>query len=158
MSADRNLLFGVLALQADLLDAAQFAEACSAWAARKDTPLGDLLVQRGWLSAADRADVERLLERKLNGTAATPAPPCHCRSHVGLQVSRPLRAARPAPSGRGTDDTRDLPAGLAEQAQCRRSFAGGARDGAAGDPPLAGGVRVRGRHRLARRHPRRHGR
>ena len=28
---DRNLLFGVLALQADLIDAAQFAEACSAW-------------------------------------------------------------------------------------------------------------------------------
>ncbi len=29
---DRNLLFGVLALQADLLDPQQFAEACSAWA------------------------------------------------------------------------------------------------------------------------------
>jgi hypothetical protein len=44
---DRNLLLGVLALQADLLDAARFAEACSAWAGRKDTPLADLLVQRG---------------------------------------------------------------------------------------------------------------
>jgi serine/threonine-protein kinase len=63
--ADRNLLFGVLALQADLLDAAQFAEACSAWAGRKDTPLADLLVQRGWLTPQDRDDVERLLERKL---------------------------------------------------------------------------------------------
>jgi hypothetical protein len=40
-SADRNLLFGVLALQADLLD------------------------QRGWLSPEDQADVERLLVRKL---------------------------------------------------------------------------------------------
>jgi hypothetical protein len=38
MSTDQNLLFGVLALQADFLDAARFAEACSAWAARKDTP------------------------------------------------------------------------------------------------------------------------
>jgi hypothetical protein len=28
---DRNLLFGVLAFQADFLDAGQFAEACSAW-------------------------------------------------------------------------------------------------------------------------------
>jgi hypothetical protein len=27
-TTDRNLLFGVLALQADFLDAAQFAEAC----------------------------------------------------------------------------------------------------------------------------------
>src|SRR5262249_24075368 len=64
-TADRNLLFGVLALQLDLLDARRFAEACSAWATRKDTPLADLLVERGWLTAADRADVERLLERKL---------------------------------------------------------------------------------------------
>ena len=65
MDTDRNLLFGVLALQADLLDAARFAEACSAWAGRKDTLLADLLVQRGWLTASDRADVEKLLQRKL---------------------------------------------------------------------------------------------
>src|SRR5438105_1089525 len=36
MGTDHNLLFGVLALQADLIDAAQFAEACAAWTARKD--------------------------------------------------------------------------------------------------------------------------
>ncbi len=65
-AADRNLLFGILALQADLLDPARFAEACSAWAARKDLPLADLLVQRGWRSPADRDDVERLLDRKLH--------------------------------------------------------------------------------------------
>src|SRR4051794_19561952 len=62
---DRNLLFGVLALQADLLDAGQFAEACSAWAGRKDVPLADLLVQRGWLTDEDRAHVEYLLKRSL---------------------------------------------------------------------------------------------
>jgi serine/threonine-protein kinase len=65
MDTDRNLLFGVLALQADLLDPPRFAEACSAWATRKDASLADLLVQRGWLTPADRADVEKLLNRKL---------------------------------------------------------------------------------------------
>jgi serine/threonine-protein kinase len=65
MSTDHNLLFGVLALQADLLDATRFADACSAWAARKETPLADLLVERGWLTPGDRADVEKLLQRKL---------------------------------------------------------------------------------------------
>ena len=65
MSTDRNLLFGVLALQADFLDAQQFAEACTAWTARKGTPLADLLVERGWLTPEDRDDVERLLQRKL---------------------------------------------------------------------------------------------
>src|SRR5215470_20419892 len=64
-TTDRNLLFGVLALQADFLDAAQFAEACSAWAARKATPLSDLLVERGWLTAEERGHVEFLLGRKL---------------------------------------------------------------------------------------------
>jgi tRNA A-37 threonylcarbamoyl transferase component Bud32 len=62
---DRNLLFGVLALQADLVDAAQFAEACSAWAARKDQPLAELMVQRGWLTDEDRAHVDYLLRRSL---------------------------------------------------------------------------------------------
>jgi serine/threonine-protein kinase len=65
METDSNLLFGVLALQADLLTASQFIEGCSAWAACKDKPLPDLLIERGWLTAADRADVDRLLERKV---------------------------------------------------------------------------------------------
>jgi tRNA A-37 threonylcarbamoyl transferase component Bud32 len=65
MDTDRNLLFGVVALQADLIDADRFAEACSAWAARKATPLADLLQERGWLTAEERSHVEFLLERKL---------------------------------------------------------------------------------------------
>jgi serine/threonine-protein kinase len=65
MDTDRNLLFGVLAPKADLLDNAQFAEACTAWTARKGEPLADLLVERGWISTSDRTDIERLLERKL---------------------------------------------------------------------------------------------
>jgi tetratricopeptide (TPR) repeat protein/tRNA A-37 threonylcarbamoyl transferase component Bud32 len=63
--ADRNLLFGVLCLQADLIDGARFAEACSAWAGRKEVHLADLLVERGWISASDRMHVEYLLEVKL---------------------------------------------------------------------------------------------
>ena len=65
LGSDQNLLFGVLALQAGLLDPLQFADACSAWATRLDCALADLLVERHWLTAEDRAEVERLLERKL---------------------------------------------------------------------------------------------
>jgi hypothetical protein len=53
--------FRVLALQADLLDTARFADACSGWAARKETPLAGLLIQPGWLTAEDRGHVEFLL-------------------------------------------------------------------------------------------------
>src|SRR5262245_28076806 len=65
MNTDRNLLFGVLALQTDLIDSAQFADACAAWATRKATPLADLLIERGWITATDKLDIERLMERKV---------------------------------------------------------------------------------------------
>lgn len=65
MDADRNLLFGVLALQADLIEIRQFAEACTAWSARKNISLCELLIERGWLTPQDGADVEKLLQRKL---------------------------------------------------------------------------------------------
>jgi tetratricopeptide (TPR) repeat protein/tRNA A-37 threonylcarbamoyl transferase component Bud32 len=65
MDTDRNLLFGVLALQADLIDPARFAEACSAWAAQKTQLLADLLEQRGWITGEERQHVEFLLDRKL---------------------------------------------------------------------------------------------
>jgi PAS domain S-box-containing protein len=65
MDTYRNLLFGVLALQADLIDAPQFVEACLLWTTRKNEHLADLLLSRGWIEPADRAHVEYLLERKL---------------------------------------------------------------------------------------------
>lgn len=74
MDADRNLLFGVLALQADLIEPRQFIEACLLWTSRKDVSMADLLVERGWIVPADREHVEYLLRRKLN-------------KHGGLQAS-----------------------------------------------------------------------
>jgi hypothetical protein len=62
MDNDRNLLFGVLALQGDLIDSSQFAEACTAWAVRKDRSLADLLTERGWISDSDVQPVEQLIE------------------------------------------------------------------------------------------------
>src|SRR5436309_11439166 len=65
MDTDQNLLFGVLALQADLVDAAQFAAIGATWAQRKQVPLADLLIERGWITPAEAATVARRLERKL---------------------------------------------------------------------------------------------
>jgi eukaryotic-like serine/threonine-protein kinase len=50
MDTDRNLLFGVLALQAGLIDNDQFAQACTLWSAHKDMSLADVLVEHGWLT------------------------------------------------------------------------------------------------------------
>ena len=75
MDTDRNLLFGVLALQVDLIDTRQFVEACTLWATRKEISLAALLVEKGWIAAGDRDHLDYLLQRKLQrqGGAAGPA-------------------------------------------------------------------------------------
>jgi serine/threonine protein kinase len=65
LNVDRELLFGVIALQDDLIDQRQFADVCAGWALEMDRSLGEMLVSRGWLTAKDRLDVEQKLERKL---------------------------------------------------------------------------------------------
>src|SRR4051812_13929984 len=62
---ERNLLFAVFALQLDLIDHGQFVESWNVWTRHRQGVLADLLVERGWLTPADRDDVDRLLERKL---------------------------------------------------------------------------------------------
>jgi hypothetical protein len=66
MDTDRNLLFGVLALQGELIDPAPFVEGCTAWATRKDRALADLLAERGWITNDDRRLINELLERRLS--------------------------------------------------------------------------------------------
>ncbi len=65
INVDRNLLFAVIALQDDLIDQTQFADVCAGWAMRLERPLADLLIERRWITAEDKAEVERKLERKL---------------------------------------------------------------------------------------------
>jgi serine/threonine-protein kinase len=130
---DRNLLFGVLALQADLLDASQFAEACTIWSACKDRSLADLLVERGWISVQDRGDVERLLERKLKKHAGDP--------HASLAAALGKR-------------TRELLAAVADP-DIRKSLAGlPAGDGAGTFSTVEHTLQNRGRYTLSRVHAR----
>jgi eukaryotic-like serine/threonine-protein kinase len=110
--ADRNLLFGVLALQAGLIDTPQLAEVCTAWAAQRRRPLAELLVERGWLSPEARAEIERALEREArqfggdggagfsglttNDQVRTPTGPggeAQHRDRANPQPPLPLRAA-----------------------------------------------------------------
>ena len=72
-ATDLNLLFGILALQADLISQEQFVEGCAVWSAKKNQPLADILVERGWLAADDRALVDRLVSQKLKKHGGDPA-------------------------------------------------------------------------------------
>ena len=49
LSSDRNLLFGILALQMDFIDREALVKAMNAWMLAKAKPLGQILVEEGAL-------------------------------------------------------------------------------------------------------------
>ena len=65
MDTDRNLLFGALTVQAELVDDGQLTEACTAWSAGEGDTLADVMVERGLITQGDRDAVERILDRKV---------------------------------------------------------------------------------------------
>jgi PAS domain S-box-containing protein len=65
MSADRNLLFGLLALQMDFVTREQLLDALNAWMLEKQAPLGEILCRRGALAEDDRADLDRLVDKHI---------------------------------------------------------------------------------------------
>jgi hypothetical protein len=93
MNTDRNLLFAALALQADVLDADQFIKICTLWTTRKQTALADLLIELGWITLTDRADVDRLVDRKLKKHRGDPRAGL---AAVGDDVKRSLADLRDA--------------------------------------------------------------
>jgi serine/threonine-protein kinase len=129
---DKNLLFGVLALQADLLDAKQFVEACTLWANEKHRPLADLLVERGWLTPEEKEHVEFLLERKLKRHGGD--------AHTSL-------ATVAHPEVRRALDTIDDP-------DVEQSLASLAMDGHASELPTVDAHPVAGRYHVLRPHAR----
>jgi tetratricopeptide (TPR) repeat protein len=63
--ADRNLLFGVVALQMDFISRDQLIAALNGWVLEKHKPLGQVLQEQGALNDADRAALEGLVDRHL---------------------------------------------------------------------------------------------
>jgi serine/threonine-protein kinase len=146
MDTDRNLLFGVLALQADLIDRAQFVEACTLWAADKQTPLADLLVGRGWILPDDRAHLDYLLARQLRrhggdarpGLAAAPDDVKRSLAALGDPDIHQSLAGLPGSDGPSDATVEHVPDGPGRYALTRLHATGGigrvwlARDAALG--------------------------
>jgi hypothetical protein len=63
--ADRNLLFGMLALQMDFITRDELVGAMQEWVFEKTTALGDLLVRRGKLAPARRELLEAVVDEHL---------------------------------------------------------------------------------------------
>jgi WD40 repeat protein/serine/threonine protein kinase len=64
-AADRNLLFGILALQMDFIGRAALIAAMSAWVLEKARPLGQILLAQGALAADDHEWLEVMVRRHL---------------------------------------------------------------------------------------------
>jgi serine/threonine-protein kinase len=70
--ADRNLLFGILALQMDFIRRDQLVAAMNAWVLDKHKPLGQILVEQQALGADERAVLEALVDKHLHRHGADP--------------------------------------------------------------------------------------
>jgi serine/threonine-protein kinase len=64
-SADRNLLFGIVALQMDFISRDQLIAAMHAWVLDKHKPLGKILSEQGALLPEDHQAIESLVRRHL---------------------------------------------------------------------------------------------
>src|SRR5262245_52137430 len=75
MPGDRGFLFGMVALQAALLESrhlSEFVEASQEWDESRDGPLTAMMVERGWIRPSDQAHLEYLVERKLERYSGDP--------------------------------------------------------------------------------------
>ncbi|MFO0891593.1 MAG: protein kinase [Isosphaeraceae bacterium] len=88
IAADRDLLFGLIALQNGLIGQGELVAAFQAWTRDKARTLADHLVGRGDLDADDRSAIEALVAR-------------HLKKHGG-DVERSLAAI---PAGRSTHES-----------------------------------------------------
>lgn len=62
---DRNLLFGVIALQMALITRDALLTAMAQWAIEKRRSVGEILVENGNLDSSDLSDLESILDRRL---------------------------------------------------------------------------------------------
>src|SRR4051794_8646732 len=101
-NADRNLLFGILALQLDFVSRDNLVAAMNAWVLEKHIPLGQILVGQGKLARDEHDLLETMVQK-------------HIEKHGG-NPERSLAAL--CPNGAARDDfdqvaDRDVQAGLA---------------------------------------------
>src|SRR5260370_4169138 len=81
--ADRNLLFGILALQMDLIQRDALIEAMNAWVLEKNKPLGQILEEQGALSSEQRGLLEPLVQAHVKAHGDDPEKSLASLSSVG---------------------------------------------------------------------------
>lgn len=108
MDADRGLLYGVVALQAALINSQHFSEYIDArmeWDEHRDGSFTELLIARGWIQATDQAHLDYLVERKLQQHAGDARAGL---ASVTCEVERSLASLRDDPIQRSLPESARL--------------------------------------------------
>ena len=127
--ADRNLLFGILAMQLDFISRDQLVAAMNAWALDKRKPLGRILADRGALAEARLSLLEALVQEHLEQHGGDP--------ERSLASPQPRSARLAATSRRSTTPNSRPPSPTSPPAQHDDDPAA-TRPHAAGVPTSAG--------------------
>jgi serine/threonine-protein kinase len=90
ISADRNLLFGIIALQMDFISRDQLIAAMHAWVLDKHKPLGQILCEQGALSVEDHEAIESLVRRHLLRHDNDPERSLAALSSIGQRLREDL--------------------------------------------------------------------
>src|SRR5262245_11058503 len=109
MSADRNLLFGVLALHNGLVTRDQLIDAMNAWRLARHTPLGEVLREQGALSEDIRGALEQIVHQHIRQHQGDPgaslaslrADPRLCADLAQVGQADTADTTGPIPQGEG---------------------------------------------------------
>ncbi len=110
VSADRNLLFGILALQMDFVSRDQLVAAMNAWVLDKTRALGDLLREQGALSNEEFVVLESLVQAHLQRHSDDPEKSLQAVTSLGApedlrQITDPdVQASLARACSSNTDD------------------------------------------------------
>ncbi len=108
MDTERNLLFGVVALQNGAVDADRLAETCAAWSEEPSQPLANLFVNRGLMTHEQKTEIEKVVASELDAHGGDPqatlSASMDARSREAILASsgsilRSRISAQPAGSG-----------------------------------------------------------
>ncbi len=110
--ADRNLLFGILALQMDFITRDQLVAAMNAWVLDKAKPLGQVLVEQQALDEPTRAMLEAMVSRHVElhqgdpqkSLAALSSASSARKELEGIADADVAASLVYIPAGRGRDD------------------------------------------------------
>ncbi len=148
--SDRNLLFGILAMQMDLITREHLVSATSKWLTDKNLPIEQILLEQGALSESDRDLIAPLVARHIENHGGDPAQSLAALSSIASSLCEQLATLGDGDIELSLTRVR-TPGQTADDSTMMRSSGSGMEIGSGS---AVGGRRVVERFRILRPHAR----